>query len=144
MKVESILKAKGNTVETVSPDAELNFVVNRLSTLGIGALVVSPDGTKIAGTVSERDIVRGLNKHGGALLDLQAKDVMSRTCPTCSTDDLLQRVMAVMTNTRHRHIPVLDASGNLCGIVSIGDLVKHKIDQLQFERDQLDSYVHQL
>lgn len=142
MRVESILKAKGREVETTSPDTDLRLVVNKLSSLGVGALVVSADGKTVKGTISERDIVRGLNKHGNAALDLQAGDVMSRSAPTCSPNDLLQDVMAKMTQTRHRHVPVLDENGHLCGIVSIGDVVKHRLDEMELEANVLrDAYI---
>ncbi|MGH9278413.1 MAG: CBS domain-containing protein [Acidimicrobiales bacterium] len=141
MKVESILKAKGRQVETTSPEADLRLVIHKMSSLGIGALVVSPDGRTVSGTIAERDIVRGLKKHGTALLDLRVSDVMSRNVPTCSTHDLLQHVMAEMTRTRHRHLPVLDDQGELCGIVSIGDVVKHRLDEMSLEASVLrDAY----
>lgn len=142
MKVETILKGKGREVETTTPDADVTLVIHKLATLGIGALVVTPDGHTVEGTVSERDIVRGLRRHGAALLDLRARDVMSRQVPTCSPDDLIQRVMADMTRTRHRHVPVLDGDGHLCGIVSIGDLVKHRLDEMEMETNVLrDAYI---
>jgi CBS domain-containing protein len=142
MRVESILKAKGREVETTTPDTDLRLVVHKLSSLGVGALVVSADGQTVKGTISERDIVRGLNKHGNSVLDLRAADVMSRSAPTCSPNDLLQDVMAQMTQTRHRHVPVLDENGHLCGIVSIGDLVKHRLDEMELEANVLrDAYI---
>ncbi len=142
MRVEGILKTKGRGVEIAAPDTDLRVVLHKLSALGIGALVVSPDGRAIMGTISERDVVRALNKHGAALLDLQAKDIMSRKVPTCSPDDLLQRVMADMTRSRHRHIPVVDESGFLCGLVSIGDVVKHRLEEMELETNVLrDAYI---
>jgi len=142
MKVEAILKAKGQGVETTSPETNLRLVVHKLSSLGIGALVVSADGRTIKGTISERDVVRGLEKHGRALLDLKASDVMSHNPPTCSRNDLLQTVMAVMTRTRHRHIPVVDEDGAVCGMVSIGDVVKYRLDEMELETNVLrDAYI---
>lgn len=142
MKVELILKAKGRAVETTAPDADMRLVVHKLSSLGIGALVVSPDGRRVSGTVSEREIVRAINKHGAEVLDLTAADVMSRNAPTCSANDLLQDVMAQMTRTRHRHVPVLDENGDLAGIVSIGDLVKYRLDEMEMEANVLrDAYI---
>lgn len=142
MKVEAILKTKGHEVETTTPDADVRLVVHKLSSLGIGALVVSPDGRTVNGTISERDIVRALNKHGGTLLNLKASDVMSRNSPTCSPNDLLQHVMAEMTRSRHRHVPVVDENGDLCGIVSIGDVVKHRLDEMELETGVMrDAYI---
>ncbi|HVL27115.1 MAG TPA: CBS domain-containing protein [Acidimicrobiales bacterium] len=142
MKVRSILKAKGSAVETISPEADLRLVLHKLSALGIGALVVSPDGKAVEGTISERDIVRGINRHGAGLLDLRVRDVMSRRVPTCTPDDVLPHVMAEMTRTRHRHVPVVDERGHLCGIVSIGDLVKHRLEEMELETSVLrDAYI---
>lgn len=142
MKVESILKAKGHDVVTITPDADLQFVLHKLVSLGIGALVVTENGGTVVGTVSERDIVRALNKHGRGLLDLRVKDVLSRNGPTCSPSDSLPEVMAAMTRTRHRHVPVVDENGVLCGIVSIGDVVKRRLEEMELERDVLrDAYV---
>jgi CBS domain-containing protein len=142
MKVEDILKAKGREVETASPDADLRLVVHKLSSMVIGALVVTADGRTVVGTISERDLVRGINKHGAGLLDRRARDVMSRNAPTCLSSDSLTHVMAVMTRTRHRHLPVLDENGYLCGIVSIGDVVKYRLDEMEMEASVLrDAYM---
>ena len=141
MKVEGILEAKGRHVETTTPGAELQLVMHKLTTRGIGALVVT-NGTKVEGTISERDIVRGLARHGPRVLDLRVRDVMSRNGPTCSPDDSLQHVMAEMTRTRFRHLPVVDAAGELCGIVSIGDVVKHRLSEMELETRVLrDAYI---
>ncbi len=137
MKVESILDAKGRRVETVPPDAQLQMVVHKLISLGIGSLVVSDDGRKFQGMVSERDVVRGLNRHGAQVLELRAKDVMTRSSPTCSAGDTLQHVMALMTRSRHRHVPVLDEKGELDGILSIGDVVKHRLEEMELETNVL-------
>ena len=142
MRVESILKVKGREVHTTTPDADLRFVIHKLTSLGLGALVVSSDGRTVHGTISERDVVRGLNRHGDRVLDLRAADVMSQSAPTCSPNDLLQDVMAEMTRTRHRHVPVLDENGELCGLVSIGDVVKHRLDEMELETNVLrDAYI---
>jgi CBS domain-containing protein len=141
MKVESILKAKGPALETTTPDADLQLVLHKLATLGMGSLVVSRDGQKLDGVISERDIVRGLNRHGTLFFDLRVKDIMFTNGPTCRPDDSLEHVMALMTRSRHRHLPVLDGDGCLCGIVSIGDVVKHRLGEMEMERDVLrDAY----
>lgn len=142
MKVESILKVKGDSVETTPPDADLQIVLHKLATLGIGSLAVSPDGKTLAGMISERDVVLGLNRHGKRFLDLKASDVMSRNGPTCHPGDSLREVMALMTRTRHRHLPVVDDEGLLCGIVSIGDVVKNRLGEMEMETNVLrDAYV---
>jgi CBS domain-containing protein len=142
MRVENILDAKGRKVETIEPDADLRLVVHKLATLGIGSLVVTEDGQKVAGVVSDRDVVRGLNRHGEGFLELRVKDVMTRGPATCSPADSLQHVMGVMTRTRQRHLPVLDEQGLICGLVSIGDVVKHRLSEMELERDVLrDAYI---
>jgi CBS domain-containing protein len=129
-------------VETTAPDADVKLALHRLATLGIGSLVVTSDGLKVEGVISERDIVRGVNRHGPLFFDLQVKDIMLRDGPTCSLSDSLQHVMAVMTRTRQRHLPVLDDQGQLCGLVSIGDVVKNRLGELELEREVLrDAYV---
>lgn len=140
MKVDSILEVKGRAVETVRPETSLEMTVHKLSSLGFGALVVSSDGEHIEGVVSERDIVRGLSKHGTRLLDLTVRDVMSRHVPVCSPDDSLRHVMAEMTRSRQRHLPVA-AAGKLVGLVSIGDVVKHRLEDMELETNVLrDAY----
>ena len=141
MRVESILKGKGRNVETVQPQAGMAMVVHKLTTMGIGALVVSGDGTSVDGIVNERDVVRGLNKHGAMLMEMQAKDVMSRGMPLCSPDDTLRRVMEEMTRTRNRHVPVVE-DGKLCGLISIGDVVKNLVEEVELEVGVLrDAYI---
>ncbi len=141
MKVEGILKAKGHDVETVGPDTAVVLAVDRLSSMQIGALVVSVDGRKVEGVVSERDVVRGLAKHGGRMLDLKVSEVMERHVPVCSPDDPIGDVMAQMTRTRHRHIPVVHNS-QLYGLVSIGDLLKNRLEELELQTNVLrDSYI---
>lgn len=144
MKVEGILKAKGNQVETVSPDTVVPLAVDRLSVLRIGALVVSSDDTTVEGVFSERDVVRGLARHGARLLELRVSDVMSRHVPVCSPDDTVKDVMAQMTRTRNRHVPVVQ-DGRLAGLVSIGDLLKERLEELELQTNVLrDSYISRL
>ncbi len=141
MKVASILELKGNTVETTPVNATVASVVHRLTALGIGALVVSDDGRRVQGIISEREIVHGLSRHGATIVDRRVADVMTRAVPTCSPDDTIKDVMAEMTRTRHRHLPVVDRDG-LCGLVSIGDVVKHRVDEIELETSVLrDAYL---
>ena len=140
MKVESILNAKGRNVETIAPDAAMPMAVHKLSSLRIGALVVSSDGENLSGVLSERDVVRGLSKHGPRLMDMTVAEVMTRGAPVCAPGDSLQHVMAEMTRTRHRHLPVL-RDGKLYGVVSIGDVVKNRLEELELESSVLrDAY----
>jgi CBS domain-containing protein len=136
MKVEGILKAKGRAVETTGPQTPVGIAIRRLTTMGIGALVVSADGKRVDGVISERDIVRALNKHGAQLLEMEVGEVMSRRVPSCSPDDSIHRVMAEMTRTRNRHLPVV-SDGKLCGLVSIGDVVKYRLDEMELETNVL-------
>ena len=142
MHIGQILSAKADhDVITISPDAGVREMVALLADHNIGALIVSRDGTSIDGIVSERDVVRALH-HGGTVINRTVGEIMTEDVETAGPDDDLDSVMETMTTRRFRHIPVV-ADGELVGIISIGDVVKHKIGQLQFERDQLDSYVHQ-
>ena len=142
MQISDVLRGKAEqAVVTIAPDAGVRDLLALLAEHNIGAVVVSPDGATIAGIVSERDVVRRLHSDGTVINNVVSA-IMTSSVRTCSPGDDLDAVLGVMTDGRFRHIPVCD--GPTCvGIVSIGDLVKHKIDQLQFERDQLDQYVHQ-
>ena len=132
MKVESILKGKGSDVQTIGPSVSIVLAVHQLSTMGIGALVVSGDGRKVDGILGEREIVRGLAKHNVGLLDMQVHEVMDRAPTICSSQDTIRHAMAEMTRTRNRHLPVVD-EGALCGLISIGDVVKHRLEELELE-----------
>jgi len=133
MKVASILKSKGSSVATTPPSTTIFTVTWDLKLKGIGALVVSDDdGDTVLGLISERDIVRGLTEHGSKLLALPVSRVMTSPVITCTPDDSITTVMGQMTRSRLRHIPVVDG-GRLCGIVSIGDVVKHRLDELEME-----------
>lgn len=142
MRIGEILQAKQiQDVVTITPDAGVRELIATLADHNIGALIVSTDGTRLDGIVSERDVVRHLH-HDGTVINNTVGAIMTTVVTHCSPDDHLDQVMQAMTDLRVRHVPVLDGE-RIAGIVSIGDLVKHKIDQLQFERDQLDNYVHQ-
>jgi CBS domain-containing protein len=132
MRVSDILHGKGAEVETIRPDAKVLVAVHRMRMQNVGALVVSRDGSKVEGLLSERDVVRGLTRHGAGLLEMGVVAVMSRNVPTCSPEDPLSSVMAQMTRSRNRHVPVVD-DGRLCGIVSVGDVVKHRLEELELE-----------
>ncbi len=142
MRISDVLKAKdSDTVLTIPPGSGVRDLLARLAEHNVGALVVSSDGAAVEGIVSERDVVRRLH-HDGTVVDNTVGAIMTSTVHTCDPETSLDELMQAMTEHRIRHVPVVD-EGRLVGIVSIGDLVKHKIGQLQFERDQLDSYVHQ-
>ena len=142
MRMSEILKAKHDQdVVTITPDAGVRQLIATLAEHNIGALVVSSDGVALDGIVSERDVVRHLH-HDGTVINNTVAAIMTTTVQTCGPDDDLDEVMTTMTQRRFRHIPVCE-DGRVVGIVSIGDVVKHKIGQLTFERDQLDGYIHQ-
>lgn len=125
---------------TVRGTAEVREAVAVLDRLGIGALVVSDDGTTIDGIVSERDIVRVLVGDPADVLGRPVATIMSTTVHTCGPDDLVDTLMAVMTDRRIRHVPVV-ADGVLAGIVSIGDVVKTRITELERDRTELMEYI---
>ena len=142
MRISDVLKAKpSHDVITISPDATVRDLVALLSQHNVGALIVSGDGSSVDGIVSERDVVRRLHDDAD-VLDRPVGSIMTAEVRTCEGTQALTDLMQVMTEHRIRHEPVV-IDGKLTGIISIGDLVKHRIDELEFERDQLDSYVHQ-
>ena len=136
MKVAAILKAKGAHVETTPPDTSLYTVVWDLKRKGIGAFVVTDDGTTVLGMISERDIVHGLAEHGTKLLAIPVSQAMTSPVVTCTPEDSVTAVMARMTRYRVRHLPVVE-DGRLAGIVSIGDVVKHRLDEVEMEANIL-------
>ena len=142
MRIKDVLAAKPrHEVVTATPGSTVRDLVASLAEHNLGALVVSADGTHLDGIVSERDVVRHLGSDA-AVLDASVEQIMTSEVRTCTPDDRLDDLLSLMTEHRIRHVPVVEADA-LVGIVSIGDLVKHKISALEFERDQLDSYVHQ-
>lgn len=142
MRIADILKAKPDaTVITIGPDAGVRELLALLAEHNVGALIVSSDGESLEGIVSERDVVRHLH-NDGTVVNNTVRAIMTDLVETCAPSDQLDDLMEIMTNRRIRHVPVVQ-DGKLAGIISIGDVVKHKMSQLEFERDQLDSYVHQ-
>ena len=142
MRIRDVVAAKpDHKVVTVTPDATVRDLVALLAEHNVGALVVSADGARVDGIVSERDVVRRLHLDAD-VLSAPVEQIMTSDVHTCESTQSLDDLMNAMTQRRIRHVPVVD-DGVMVGIVSIGDVVKHKIDALQFERDQLDSYVHQ-
>lgn len=143
MRVADILKVKGDAVVTVHSWTTLSHAIDLLAgPPAIGALVVSDDGHgHVSGIVTERDIIRWLHRRGGSTPEQTVAEVMVRSVPACSPEDPISGVMATMTRSRHRHLPVL-SEGVLCGIVSIGDVVRHRLDEMQLETAVLrDMYV---
>ncbi len=140
MKVHAMLSAKGHEVATTLPETVISTVIRKLKLEGVGALVVSEDGAHVIGIISERDVVRGLAEHGAELLDMRVADLMTKNVKTCSPEDDLKHVMTEMTRSRIRHLPVTE-DGRMCGIVSIGDVVKTRLDELETETNVLRDYI---
>ncbi len=141
MHVHSVLKVKGNAVATIAPEASLGEATASLRDHGVGALVVSRDGRTIDGIISERDVVRALAAHGASTLGQAVSSAMSTSVSTCRGDDTIDQMMAMMTERRIRHLPVVGESGHLAGIISIGDVVKARVGQLEQENNQLHDYI---
>lgn len=141
MRVNEILRHKGTEVATITPGATLADAAEVLVIRRIGALVVSTDGTSIEGIISERDIVRHVAEHGAAGLRSPVSVAMTAEVTTCCPSDSLEDLMRQMTDRRIRHLPVTDEGGRLGGIISIGDVVKHRVGELELEREKLTEYI---
>jgi CBS domain-containing protein len=140
VNVEQILREKGGAVTTTAPHATIREAVAQLRRLGIGALVVSSDSIAVEGILSERDIVHALAERGAGILDLTVEQLMTRRVVTCSPGDSVADLMAKMTARRIRHIPVL-RDDSLAGIVSIGDVVKARLDEIEYEASSLRNFI---
>ena len=142
MRITDVLSAKASDgVITITPEAGVRELLARLAEHNVGALIVSSDGETLSGIVSERDVVRHLHADG-TVVNNTVGAIMTEVVETCAPDTELDALMEIMTHRRIRHVPVV-ADGRLVGIVSIGDVVKHKMSQLEYEREQLENYVHQ-
>jgi CBS domain-containing protein len=142
MQVTSILTNKGQQIFSISPDATVSELVEALRERRVGALLVLGSSGDIVGIVSERDVVRALGTNPGALANTVAA-IMTTDVVTASDQADVAELMQVMTERRIRHIPVLDESGALAGLVSIGDVVKNRMDELEAERSALMDYITQ-
>ncbi len=141
MNVQTILSAKGSEVVTIAPTATLAEATALLREKGFGALVASVDGSSIDGIISERDIVRALATEGTATLERDVASCMSAEVFTCQPSDSIDALMAMMTERRIRHLPTVDVDGKLTGMISIGDVVKFRLGELERENDQLHDYI---
>jgi CBS domain-containing protein len=141
MNVDGILRAKGASVVTVRPDATVENLVRGLREERIGVMVVSEDGRSVLGMISERDVIRGLAERGPRILQAPVAELMTRQVVSCTPDDTVKKVMAEMTKRRFRHLPVL-RDGVLCGIISIGDVVKNRLEEMEMETNVLrEAYI---
>ncbi len=141
MRISDVLRSKGAAVATITPETSVAGLLTELSVRNIGAMVVvSPDG--LQGIVSERDIVRKLHDMGADLLRRLVSEIMTTLVATCTPDDSVDSLSALMTNNRVRHVPVV-VDGRLAGIVSIGDVVKTRMEELEHEHERLQAYITQ-
>ena len=140
LTVSIILERKGGEVVTIRPDAMLLAAADALNEHRIGALVVSADGQTPDGMVSERDLVRELARLGTGAVKRTVGEVMSTNLTTCAPDSTIDELMSLMTDKRIRHVPVM-ADGQMCGIISIGDVVKTRLDELEVQKQSLEEYV---
>ena len=140
MNVETILGNKGRDAATIRPGETVGTAIEALVSRNIGALVVSEDGENVDGIISERDIIHAFARHGTDLRSLTVTEVMTQSVVTCDPADSIAELMAQMTNRRIRHLPVLH-NGQLCGIISIGDLVKNRLDEIEYEAKSLRSFI---
>jgi CBS domain-containing protein len=140
VQVRDVLRHKGRGVATVAPDVTVADLLSRLAENNVGAMVVTSESGSVRGIVSERDVVRALQRTGTSLLSDPVSSIMTTEVTTTSPDDSVESLARIMTESRIRHLPVLE-DGRLAGIVSIGDVVKNRIDQLESERESLIGYI---
>ena len=140
MRISDVLRAKGTQVVTVTPDTTVRRLLAVLAEHRIGAVVVSGDGRSVGGIASERDIVRALARRGAAVMSEPVTAIFTAEVRTVTPETPLEEVMRLMTELRVRHAPVV-VDGALAGIVSIGDVVKNRIDELETERTALTDYI---
>jgi CBS domain-containing protein len=140
MRISGLLRDKGDFVATIPPGTTVREVLAGLAEHGVGALVVTSDGERIDGIVSERDVVRALHHRGTPVLDEEVTTVMTAEVTTCAPEDEVDSLMSIMTERRIRHVPVV-VDGRLTGIVSIGDVVKHRVHELEHENLALVEYI---
>ncbi len=140
MNVEIILKTKGTEVATTKPDATLAEVAGELASRKIGALVVSADGDSVDGIISERDIVRAIAEAGTEALGKPVSTAMTQDVFTCSRHDSIEELMATMSKNRFRHLPVTE-DDKLCGMISIGDVVKYRLEEVEYEAEALRGFI---
>jgi CBS domain-containing protein len=139
--VSDLIRRKGSSVASAPPDTTVAALLDLLAEHGIGAVVVSADGGTVTGIVSERDVVRALRRSGPALLDAPISEVMTADVVVAAPGDTVEDLMRLMTDRRIRHVPVVAAGGRMAGIISIGDVVKSRIDELETDRAQLIDYI---
>jgi CBS domain-containing protein len=139
MRVADVLKGKSSAIKSIAPDATIKELADRLRLEEVGAMIVRSNADEIDGIVTERDVVRGFSTFGGAVESKRVSELMTRRVVTCSPDDPISQIARIMTERRIRHLPVREA-GQIVGIVSIGDVLKRRIDEMQLEAAVLRDY----
>ncbi|MBN6041586.1 CBS domain-containing protein [Amycolatopsis sp. 195334CR] len=142
MRIADVLRSKGSLVATVAPESSVTDLLAGLAEHNVGAMVVLGEEEKVVGIVSERDVVRRLHDRGPELLARPVSEIMTTLVATCTPEDSVDHLSAVMTERRIRHVPVV-VNGRLAGIVSIGDVVKTRLNELEERHDQLQAYIAQ-
>jgi len=140
MNVKAILEGKGRSVQTIGPNETLAVAIKQLADHRIGALVVTNGDRKIAGILSERDVVRLIAKHGAAALEQNVRQAMTTKVKSCTENHTINQVMEIMTQGRFRHLPI-EKDGHLDGIISIGDVVKKRIEEVEREAEEIKQYI---
>jgi CBS domain-containing protein len=140
MNVKAILAAKGGNIVSIEPTADLAAAAKLLTTHRIGAVLIRGAGGRLAGILSERDIVRALAEHGAGALALPVGQVMTRNVATCGEDDTVASIMERMTAGKFRHLPVI-ANDKLVGLISIGDVVKQRVEEIESEAEAMRDYI---
>ena len=140
MNVKAILAAKGGDIFSIDPTATLQAAAQLLSKHRIGSAIISGAGGRLAGILSERDIVRAVSEHGAEALVMPVGQVMTRNVITCAEDDSVAEIMERMTAGKFRHMPVL-RDGQLIGLVSIGDVVKQRVEEVEHDAEALRGYI---
>ena len=140
MTVERLLRIKGRDVVTIDAQATLADVTHELSAGNFGALIVSADGRTVQGIISERDVVRAIAARGASTLDVKVEEIMTREVVTCGLKDKVDHVISVMSHRRFRHLPVVE-NGILCGVISMTDVMRHRLDEVEVEANQLRDFI---
>ncbi len=141
MDIEAILSVKGREVSTIRPEAPVAEAMRRMRAERIGALVISEDGRRIQGIISDRGILHAINDQGVGVLEQPISSIMAREVVTCNRRDRVGSIMRLMTDRRIRHVPVVNEEGLLYGLVSIGDVVKNRLDEVQREAEAMREYI---
>lgn len=141
MTIASVLRTKGNTIVSIRPDTSLPELASTIASRRIGAVIVLDDEGKLAGIVSERDIVKALASYGAAVQTMNAGDIMTRTVKTVTPETTINAAMELMDRGYFRHLPVLD-NGSLVGIISVRDVVRARIEREVEENESLHTYIH--